>query len=206
MPLRLGAVNYLHRHPAALQHHPRPVLVGLGHACRRRWRQQQRAAVGKTNGQGFGGRGCNEGADVGAVLVGADRDLKWRRMPSKYDQQHDQGGQPKPATEFPQLFVHGLDGERKTKDHGRPVGDGQTHSVVQEVTIDGDTVANGLAVAACKGGPDFRASGVIFHGLRIGLRIRQHLATLRDHGHARAARGHLRNPAAKAGGGVLQLS
>src|SRR6266849_2225072 len=52
----------------------------------------------------------------------------------------------------------------------------------------------GLALAFCKSIANLRAAGVIFHGSRIGLRVRQHLPIGGDYGDADIASRHFRNP------------
>ena len=52
-------------------------------------------------------------------------------------------------------------------------------------------------VSPGEGFQDFRASGVILHGLRVGLRIGKHSAVGRDYGDACAASAQLRDPIAQ---------
>jgi len=82
----------------------------------------------------------------------------------------------KGAGGIPDRLVQGLERKSKTQDHGRSGGGGQANRIVKEIALDGDAAANGPAFAFCKGILNFRTPGVVFHRLRVGLRVRQNLA------------------------------
>ncbi len=64
---------------------------------------------------------------------------------------------------------------------------------VEKIAIDRDAVANRTPFSLGHCFQDFRPSGVIFHGLRIGLRIGKHAAVGGDDSDASAACAQLRN-------------
>src|SRR5260370_33912772 len=68
-----------------------------------------------------------------------------------------------------------------------------------KVPNDGTVGANGLAVAFSKSIENLWAAAVVFHGLRIGLRVRQHLAIGGEESNTNVARRHFRDPVMQSG-------
>jgi hypothetical protein len=66
-------------------------------------------------------------------------------------------------------FPHRLQGKRKEQNDGRSTGNVLPHGVVQQISIEGDTVTDGAAIAFRESIANFRAASVIFDGLRVGL-------------------------------------